>query len=126
MPQNEPPELQELTKASAGLLYPSESDEPFDALAWPGGTAASARQAIAAHVGPGRKIQEVPVDRFFADLRGADDAGRFDELRRVLESNLDGLSVFRVGDGEVQVDIYLIGKTRAGDWTGLHTVSIET
>ena len=39
---------------------------------------------------------------------------------------LAGLKVFRVGTGEVRVDVYLIGKTRSGKWAGLHTVSVET
>ena len=68
----------------------------------------------------------MPVDQFFGELRDADDALRFDELRRVLDLHLQGLSVFRVGLGEVQVDVYLIGKTGTDDWAGLHTVSTET
>ena len=95
----EPPELQELRKASAGLEYPSESDTPFDAFWWPAaGTGAApgqtAREQVAAHAKPGAKVEEVPVDRFFGDLEGADDAERFKQLRQVLD-------VAAVGAGRV-------------------------
>ncbi|HZL35906.1 MAG TPA: nuclease A inhibitor family protein [Tepidisphaeraceae bacterium] len=132
---NEPtaaqPPLDALRRASEGLRYPSESDEPFDVFCWPaqGAAAGSASNAIAAHVAPDgarRAIENVPVDQFFGDLNESDDAQRFRELRQTLQFMLKGLEVFRVGAGEVRVDVYLIGKADSGDWTGLHTVSIET
>jgi hypothetical protein len=128
MPQqpkpDEPPEVNALREATAGLEYPSESDAPFDVFRWPGG-GGSAREAVAAHAGA-RKIEEVTVDEFFQQLEGSEDADRFRQLRRVLESQLSGLKIFRVGAGEVKVDVYLVGRARSGDWVGLHTVSVET
>src|SRR4051812_4480692 len=72
-PPAEPPELQDLRKASAGLTYPSESDSPFDAFWWPaaGKGAAqgqTARDQVAARAKPGAKVEAVPVERFFGDL----------------------------------------------------------
>lgn len=130
-PPAEPPELQDLRKASAGLMYPSENDSPFDAFWWPaagkGATSGqTARDQVAAHAKPGAKVEEVPVDRFFGDLEGSDDGQRFKQLRQVLTSRLSGLGVFRASGGEAEVDIYLVGRTRSGDWAGLHTVSVET
>lgn len=116
-------ELQELKKACDGLDYPSESDAPLEAFRWPGTASGTAQEQIAGRVS-GRKIEEVPVDRFFDDLRDSDDAARFAVLRRVFESRLSGLRVFRVG--EVKVDIYLVGRAAGGDWVGLHTTSVET
>ena len=34
--------------------------------------------------------------------------------------------VFRVGVGQVQVDIYILGRAPDNNWAGLHTLSIET
>ena len=118
--------LQSLLIASQGLEYPSESDAPFDLFHWPATSGDIAQQQLIAKVGAARKISEVPVDQFFADLDDSEDAPHFKELRRVLEATLTSLKVFRVGEGEVKVDIYLIGKMAAGDWAGLHTRSIET
>lgn len=129
MPQqhksDEPPEVKALREATAGLEYPSESDAPFEVFRWPGNAGGSAREAVAAHAGA-RKIEEVGVDEFFKQLEGSEDAERFRQLRRVLESQLSGLKIFRVGVGEVKVDVYLVGRARSGDWVGLHTVSVET
>jgi hypothetical protein len=118
--------LEELKKSCAGLEYPSESDAPFEVFQWTPTKNDSAQNQVATHAGANRKIIEVPVDQFFGDLNDSEDAPRFAQLRRSLEKNLAGLKVFRAGDGEVKVDIYLIGKTAAGDWAGLLTTSVET
>jgi len=120
-----PKEIGELQAAVAGLLYPSESDEPFDVVWWQAREGKSAREAVAAH-GAGRKIETVPIDAYFSQLDESDDARRFRMLRQTLESRLSDLSVFRVGAGEVRVDVYLIGRNRNEDWVGVHTVSVET
>lgn len=120
-------EMRDIKAAAKDLLYPSESDEPFDAFHWHTKSAppADARSEIAIR-DPGRAIAEVPVDGFFADLKDADDADQFAALRKALEKSLKGLRIFRVGDGETNVDLYLIGQTTSGAWAGLHTVSVET
>jgi hypothetical protein len=118
-------ELAELRAAVEGLTYPSESDEPFDVFRWPVGRG-TARNQVVAHGGAARKVVEVPVDRFFGQLETSEDAERYRALRRVLESTLAKLKAFRVGDGEVRVDVYLTGKLRGGTWAGVHTVSVET
>jgi hypothetical protein len=118
-------ELQALTRASEGLTYPSESDAPFDTFRWPASSAhESARDAVATRGKRGARIEEVSADDFFAELAGSDHAERFKALRQVLESRLSGLTVIRTG--ERKVDVYLIGRTRTGDWAGLHTTSVET
>lgn len=126
MPSDELPELRALKEATDGLEYPSESDTPFDAFQWEEKGGASAAAQVAAHARPGQKIEEVPVNQFFAQLNDSDDADRFRQLRRVLESQLSGLKIFRAGASDTEVDIYLLGQTPAGAWAGLHTVSVET
>jgi hypothetical protein len=115
--------LDSLKKATDGLLYPSESDEPFEPFRWKRTTDDPAKE-VAARAKPGAKVREQSVADFFGALADADDAARFADLRRTLESKLAGLRVFRVGD--IEVGIYLIGKTPNGDWAGLRTVSVET
>jgi hypothetical protein len=120
-----PDDLQALAHAMEGLTYPSESDAPFEPFRWPASRpGASARDAVVAHVKGGAKIEEVSPADFFAELEGSDDAERYRQLRRVLESRLSDLKVIRAG--ERKVDVYLIGRTHAGDWAGLHTTSVET
>ena len=49
---------------------------------------------------------------------------RWVALRRAIERNLTDVRVFRVG--ERRVDVYVVGRTRGGEWVGLHTTSVET
>ncbi len=121
-----PDPFQNLKKAIQGLEYPSESDAPFDLFQWPGLSQSTALQQIAAHTAQNRKISEVPVDLFFEMLKDSDDAARFQQLRSALQSALSDMKIFRAGEGEVKVDIYLIGRGKEGDWAGLHTTSVET
>ena len=122
--QPEPPELDELRKAVAGLTYPSESDAPFDVFAWPTSTGGTARDQVVANTRAGQNVEEVPLDTFFGELKDTDDAAWIRSLRKELEAALTDLHVFRAGS--VKVDVYLIGKTRAGGFAGLHTTSVET
>ncbi len=112
-----------LTTQVDGLTYPSESDAPFDVFCWPAKND-SAREEIAAHAPPGATLQELSINDFFAPLKDTDDANRFIQLRRTLEAQLSGLTVFRAG--RIEVQIYLIGKTLSNQWAGVHTVSVET
>ena len=117
-------ELQPLRQAVEGLTYPSESDEPFDVFVWT--AAPSARDAVAAHAGKDRKMTEVPVEQFFSELDDSDDAERYRALQKILRSALSDLQVFRAGEGEVEVDVYLLGRLKSGQWAGVHTLSVET
>jgi hypothetical protein len=116
-------ELDQLRKAVDGLLYSSESDEPFEVFRWPAMTHDPA-SAVAAHAPKGATIKEQSLDAFFADLMGSDEAARFDQLRLVLESLLKSARVYRAGS--IEVDVFILGTLRSGEWAGLHTRSIET
>ena len=124
--QDESDELRELKKAIAGLTYPSESDEPFDAFGWDGKGPATPREKLAAQIGGNRTIEEVPFEAFFTQLQDSDDAARYLQLQRTLKSQLVDPGAFRVGTGQIRVDVYLLGRTRSGHWAGVHTVSVET
>lgn len=111
-----------LRKAVEGLTYPSETDAPFDVFTWPGIGGTAENQV--AHRAAGRPVEEISFDAFFGELRDTDEAPRFDALRRVIELALREVRVFRVG--VKRVDVYLVGQTAAGQWSGLHTTSVET
>jgi hypothetical protein len=118
-----PDEMAILADATKGLLYPSESDEPFEAFRWPGTGDDPIKIAFALR-GRNGPVTEQTASEFFADLEAGNDAARFKKLHALLATTLSSLRVFRIG--EVEVDIYLIGKTKGGEWGGLHTKSVET
>jgi 7,8-dihydro-6-hydroxymethylpterin-pyrophosphokinase len=109
-----PDELEILRKASEGLLYPSESDVPFDPV----------RFATQSDITRSRPFQEQSLDDFFRELLTTEDADRYRALRQTLESLLKNPKVLRMGARTI--DVYIIGQTPRGDFAGLHTQSIET
>ena len=119
-----------IQKAAAGLLYPSESDAPFDLVRWDSSKGDPSPATVAALAGGtgkkrARPVEEVVPDEFFAALAETDDAARFRTLERALRKALTDLHVYRVG-GSAQVDIYVLGRAASGEWLGLHTTSVET
>ena len=117
-------EIEHLRRASAGLLYPSESDCPFEVFVWE--EPELTPQHVAAHSGKDKdqKVEEVSIGAFFDELAETQEAQRFHELRRVIESHLRDVKVFRVGD--IEIDVFIIGRSPSGHWVGLRTQSVET
>ena len=77
-------ELAPIRAASAGLLYPSESDAPFEVFDWDRAEGTTASDQVAAHSRKGEPVEVVSADAFFAALDETDDAAGYRALRRVL------------------------------------------
>jgi hypothetical protein len=120
--------LTALQKASAGLLYPSDSDEPFEAFSWgkASGSLAPAVVQKLAGAGPKEAMKQVALGDFFKNLTSddCDNAEKYKALLKVVNEQLSGVKVFRFGD--VEVEIYVVGKTKDGEWAGLKTKAVET
>jgi hypothetical protein len=124
-----------LIKASKGLMYPSETDAPFEVFTWKNGTAplTPARLLALGELDPASPVDAKTVDDFFAPLIAEKDwhgreekaiVQKFKELRQAVDANLTDPKVYRVG--AIEIAIYLVGKTHDGDWAGLKTTSVET
>jgi hypothetical protein len=121
-----------LKKASKGLLYPSEYDAPFQTVVWKGQQGALTKQAIR-QLGKhpaSAPVEQVSLEDFFGELTaedsgaGAADAEEYRVLLQVVQEQLSGVKVFRVG--QTKVTIYIVGRTKDGDLAGLKTTSVET
>jgi len=122
-----PDDIAKLKAAVEGLTYPSESDEPFEVVRWENLGRVDMAVLVGEHGGKGRKVKQVGINEFFEGLREADDAEGYEQLRRTLEGVARDVKVLRVGDGEVSVDVYVLGSSRADrSVVGVHTVSTET
>jgi len=121
--------LEELTD---GLLYLSETDAPLtyselDKKAvrqWP---PASATQFLAL-LGEETETpaQEITPEKFFKTLRESNEGSedQVKTLRKALTEELEDLKGYRVG--EIEVEIYMLGKDHSGKVCGLQTLSVET
>ena len=124
-----------LTKASSGLLMPSESDYPFIAFIW---TDAAKRSVTTARLltltghAPDTAVEVVDLDDFFRnvahhqpwhDRQQAMNVRKFKRLVKLLEQHLTDIRVYRIGT--IRIDAYIVGRC-GSSLAGLSTILIET
>jgi hypothetical protein len=123
-----------LKKASEGLLFPSETDAPFETFEWPGeeGKPDKTRVLELAGLPAGTPVKAKGVDAFFKDATREEDwhddkekaeEQRFRQLVQAIKDNLKDVKVFVAGRAEK--DALVVGRTDSG-WAGLKTKVVET
>src|SRR5262245_56098436 len=114
------PILKELRAAVSGLLFPSETDAPMEAFVWPGGSGPPTEAAVRASA---KVDKDTPIEQVaLTDLtRTIPDEvrGDFLPLFGLLAHHLSGTTVFKVG--EVDMDVYIVGRTADGQYAGVKT-----
>jgi len=117
---------QEIAPVIKDLLYLSESDYPFESVSFAdSGSGEITADHFLSLVGAdaGTLVEKRTFDDFFdAYLLNSDP--RYGQMRTILETRLTDTTVIRLG--EIQVQVYLVGRTKCGQIAGLKTVSIET
>ena len=123
-----------LEEASAGLLYPSESDAPLHVFVWQDAAPFSAQRLLAS-TGYDRTtpIHTTDLDRFFHPVttpqtwHGEEEqelVRRFTALRDLLKATLSDIRVYKLG--AVAIDVYIVGRATNGTYCGLTTHVVET
>jgi Nuclease A inhibitor-like protein len=122
----------EVEKLTEGLLYMSETDAPLKyfelgeeaARQWPPATAAQFLELLGKE--PKTPVQEIPPEKFFEALSvgNEENEDQVKSLRNAFMNNLDDIRLYRVG--EIEIEIYLLGKEGSGKVCGLQTLSVET
>jgi hypothetical protein len=121
--------------AAERLLFTSESDAPLTWFARDGVRTVPTGAAMLRllELSPTTRVEQITLDRLMrnavlseegAGLADQHRAARFRQLVQVVNRELTGVTVFRVG--EVQVRIFIVGRTRCGTLAGLETLAIET
>jgi hypothetical protein len=131
--------VQQIETAVTDLNWPSETDAPFEVLAW---TEPSAKTPTAkfsgkqileqAYLAPETPIETLDLDTFFEPTlpqswHSAEEqaiAKQFQALQTLLHQTLEDIQVFRCG--KIEIDIYIVGRSPKGDWVVLHTAAVET
>jgi Nuclease A inhibitor-like protein len=126
----------ELLEASAGLLYTSESDYPFDYVSRPTflpDTLTLAAFRVAFQIPRATPVEVRGIDRFFArhieNVDPSDAAAvalipRYQNLKFQIQELLNAPNAYCVGT--IQIRCYVVGTSPQGVIAGLATTSIET
>ena len=113
--------LAALQKATQDLLYPSETDAPFEIFVWGEAENSAASVRRLANRKPGEKCRVVPLETFFSDLV---DEEAFAHLNATLQKLLSGIQVYRFGGSDGTY--FIVGADADDRLIGLKTVAVET
>jgi len=127
--------LSELARAAEGLMMLSESDHPLEPFRLEASAAGpdQARLRELAGATADARVEVTTAEKFFAVAAGEQAwkgeaelvaARRFRRLLGLLETELSDLRVYRVG--EINIPVYVLGRSPSGGWLGLSTHVVET
>ena len=125
--------VEKLKEASTGLLMMSESDYPFDVVQWEGAAPATQEKILQLTGSQDQPVEVVDLDYLFRNCAFEQewhnelqkkDVKKFQRLVQTLKDNLSDISVYRVG--QINIDAYIIGQTKDGDLAGVVTKLVET
>ncbi|MBD2562076.1 MULTISPECIES: nuclease A inhibitor family protein [Nostoc] len=125
--------VEKLKEASTGLLMMSESDYPFKVVQWEGAAPATQEKILQLTGSQDLPVEIVDLDYLFRNCAFEQewhnelqkkDVKKFQTLVQTLKDNLSDISVYRVG--KINIDAYIIGKTKNGDLAGVATKLVET
>ena len=120
-----------LSTMCEGLLFPSESDYPLEAVRWRAATLTTETILTRSHKPADTSIEAIALEEFFALVTTDQDwfededreiAQRFRDLQAAI-ATLENVQVFRVG--KIEIDIYIVGAIGT-DVVGLKTTVVET
>jgi hypothetical protein len=116
--------LKELQAAAKGLLWPSETDAPIEAFAWPGGSGPPDEAALRANaqIEEDALIEQITLAQLTKTIPKESRA----DFKPLLDAlgKLKGTTVFKVG--EVNIAVYVVGRTADGQYAGIKTEVVET
>ncbi len=128
--------IENLKKEVEGLLYTSESDAPFEVtpLPWEEEKQPEKEDFMKLMaVKEDTPVQTQRLDTFFKPLLqkydwfGEEELAtleRYQKLKEYVTTQLTHTQVYRVG--EIEIQVYIVGKTVDNQWVALKTESTET
>lgn len=123
-----------LKQASSDLRCASESSYPFTPFHWKVQEKLNSEIILQKTGRPSSCVVEViSLDKFFRRATTEQDwhneqeraeVRQYQNLVETLLTHLHDIQVYRIG--EVEIDVYIVGRTVSGDLAGLHTKVVET
>jgi hypothetical protein len=118
MANNDAQILEQLKRATAGLLFMSESDYPFELIQWEGPTDLTSEFLCRVSGEPADcSVQELGVRDFLT-------AERYRRLVDVITDNLVEPKAYKVG--RINMPVYVVGRSAGGNWLGVSTRVVQT
>lgn len=110
--------LEQLKRATAGLLFMSESDYPFEVINWEGLTDLT-HDFLCRASGESEdcQVEEMEVEDFLLDEK-------YRNIVQVLSKNLAELKAYKVG--RINMPVYVVGRSKRGNWLGVSTRVVQT
>jgi len=115
--------LKALTDATKGLLFPSESDAPFEAFVWPAGSVDAASLLVQIGLPAKTPIEVLTLTELVRSIPTSV-RGSFLPLAATLVDHLSEVKAFKVGS--MKLAVYIIGITEDGNRAGVKAEAIET
>jgi hypothetical protein len=125
--------LAELKETSAGLLFMSESEYPFEVVRVDGAEELTRAMLRMSGVAEDTPVVTESLEEFFRVAASEEDwrspaeraeAKRYQALIALLRENLKQVMAYRVGS--INIQVFLLGRSASGDWLGLSTRVVET
>ena len=127
--------MAELANAIKGLWYMSESDYPFEPVCLKQREAPSPGELRAmAGAEAGAEVETKRMEEFFREGAGVRVEGEgsgstatpasFEAVIQVLTENLEEIRVYRIGN--INIPVFVLGRSPSGTWLGLRTRVVET
>jgi hypothetical protein len=128
--------LEQLKKASDGLLFMSESEAPFEPFYWEAVDKGTINpKSLLQKTGRPQNtpVEVVDLDCFFQVATTEQKwhspeehktVKKFNDLVNTLKQNLSDIKVYRVG--KRNIDVYIVGKISAENYAGVSTKVVET
>jgi len=118
MANNDAQILEQLKRATAGLLFMSESDYPFEVIHWEGLTDLT-HEYLCRLSGETEdcQVEEIAIEDFLL-------AEKYRNIVQVLSQNLAELKAYKVG--RINMPVYVVGKSKRGNWLGVSTRVVQT
>ncbi len=125
--------IDKLRRATVDLYWISESDGSWQVFLWEEEKISPEQILNKLGFEPDTSIEIWDLDRLFVnatkiqdwhELEDEIEVRRYQKLEKFLKANLSDIKVYRIE--EIEIDLYIVGKTESGKLAGLHTKIVET
>jgi hypothetical protein len=118
MAENDAQVVEQLKRVTAGMLFMSESDYPFEVIQWEGLTELT-HNFLCKLSGESEdcQVEEMEVEDFLL-------AEKYQNIVKVMTENLAERRAYKVG--RINMPVYVVGKSKRGNWLGVSTRVVQT